>query len=96
MSVKGTYTLFFASEADKNAYYALNKRAMELTFAGNVNETLKFRIPRFRLNEGEISTGIDTFFMIKGSWVAEDVVDSGTATRLFDVLLSNDKGTVYA
>ncbi len=95
-SAKGTYTLFFDSETDKDAYYALNKRAMELTFAGNANESLKIRVSRFRLDEGEISTGIDDFFMIKGSWVAEDFVDTTTATRLIDTVIQNDKSTVYA
>ncbi len=96
LSVKGTYTVYFDSETDKNAYYALNKRALQVSFSGNANETLTFRVPRFRLSETDISTGIDTFFMVKASWQAEDIVDSGTATRLMDIVLSNDKATVYA
>jgi len=93
IKISGSYRLFFDSEADKNAYYNLNKRAMKLTFAGNANETLVINIPQFRLNEGEINTGLDDFFAITANFVAEDVVDSGT--RLIDVVLSNTKSTTY-
>ena len=92
--VSGSYTVYFDSETDKNAYYALNKRAMIATFTGNANEQLRIRIPRFRLSEGEIATGLDDFFVINCEFVAEDVVDSGA--RLIDVRLQNDKSTVYA
>jgi len=91
--VSGSYKLFFDSETDKNAYYALNKRAMEIKFTGNANEELKIRIPRFRLSEGEISTGLDDFFVINAEFVAEDYVDAGC--RLIDVQLLNSKDTVY-
>lgn len=94
--VSGKYTLYFDSETDKNAYYNLNKRAMYVRFTGNNNEQINMRIPRFRLSEGEIETGIDDFFVINCEFVAEDVVDSGTGTRLFDVQILNDRGTVYA
>lgn len=95
ISVTGAYTLFFENEADKNAYYALNKRALEIKFTGIANEDLKIRVPRFRLSEGEISTGIDDFFVIKCEFVAEDFVDPTTATRFIDVIMRNTKGTVY-
>jgi len=91
--VSGSYTVFFDSETDKNAYYNLSKRAMEITFVGNANEELRIRIPEFRLSEDEISTGIDDFFVSSASFIAEDKVDSGV--RLMDARLSNDKGTVY-
>jgi len=91
--ITGSYTLFFDSLADRNAYNALNKRAMEITFTGNANEDLRIRIPRFRLSEGEISTGLDDFFVVNAEFVAEDVVDSGV--RLIDVRLRNDKDSVY-
>lgn len=93
MRVTGSYTLYFDSETDKNAYYALNKRAMEVTFTGNANEDLRIRIPRFRLSEGEISTGLDDFFVVNCEFVAEDHVDSGV--RLIDVRLRNSKGSAY-
>jgi len=89
----GSYTIFFENTTNRDAYHSLNKRAMEITFTGNANEQLRIRIPQFRLDDGEISTGLDDFFIIQGSFTAEDVVDSGV--RLFDVRLQNDKGTVY-
>lgn len=93
LRVSGSYTVFFDSTTDRDAYYNLLKRAMIITFTGNANESLAVKIPQFRLSEGEISTGIDDFFVIKCDWVAEDVVDTGT--RLVSVLLSNNKGTSY-
>ena len=91
--VNGEYTVFFEATTDRDAYYALNKRAMEVTFTGNANEATRIRIPRFRLDEGEISTGLDEFFVIKCSYVAEDVVDSGA--RLIDVRVQNSKSSTY-
>lgn len=93
--VSGSYSIFFENETDKNAYYALQKRAMHIKFGGIQNEELHFRIPRFRLNEGEVETGVDDFYMINCEFVAEDWVDTGTATRLIDSLLYNGKSTVY-
>lgn len=93
MRVSGSYTLYFDSETDKNAYYALNKRAMQVSLTGNANEQLRIRIPRFRLSEGEISTGLDDFFVINCEFVAEDYVDNGV--RLIDVLLQNSKASAY-
>ena len=91
--VTGSYTLFFDNITDRDAYYALSKRAMEIKFTGNANEELRIRIPEFRLSEGEIATGLDDFFVINAEFTAEDDVDSGA--RVVDVRLQNDKGTVY-
>lgn len=95
MNVGGQYTLFFDSVTDRDAYYNLNKRALEMRFTGNNNEELRMRVPRFRLAEGEISTGLEDFFVIGCEWVAEDIVDSSTGTRLFDVRLQNSKSSTY-
>ena len=99
LQVTGNYTVFFENEVDKNAYYSLNKRAMEIKLTGNANEELRIRIPRFRLNEAEVSTGIDDFFVIGTEFTAEDIVGGGGAVdsgvRLIDVRLQNDKATVY-
>lgn len=89
----GSYTLFFDSVTDRDAYYNLNKRAMIATFSGNANEQVRVRVSQFRLSEGEISTGLDDFFVIKASFVAEDVVDSGC--RMIDWRIQNDKSSVY-
>lgn len=93
LRVSGSYTVFFDSTTDRDAYYNLLKRAMVINFTGNANESLQFRIPRFRLSEAEISTGIDDFFVVNCDWVAEDVLDSGV--RLMHAVLSNGKNTVY-
>lgn len=93
LRVSGSYTVFFDSTTDRDAYYNLLKRAMVISFTGNANEELEIRIPRFRLSEGEISTGIDDFYVINCDWVAEDVVDSGV--RLISAILRNGKNTTY-
>lgn len=98
MKVEGSYTLFFDSITDRDAYYALQKRAMIVTASGNLNENMQIRIPQFRLNEAEVSTGLDDFYTIQGEFVAEDVIDAsiaGQVTRLIDVKLGNTKSTTY-
>lgn len=94
LRISGSYTLFFDSVTDRDAYYNLNKRAMIATFTASTNETVRIRIPEFRLSEGEISTGLDDFFVINCDWVAEDQVDSGV--RLIDVRLANTRSSVYS
>lgn len=93
LRVSGSYTLYFDSLVEKNAYYNLTKRAMEVTFVGNANEAMRIRIPRFRLSEGEISTGLDDFFVVNSEFVAEDIVDA--SVRFIDVRLQNNKSDVY-
>lgn len=94
LRVSGSYTVYFDAITDRDAYYNLNKRAMEMTFTGNANEDIRIRIPRFRLSEGEIETGLDDFFVINTEYVAEDVVDTAGA-RLIDVRLRNSKSSAY-
>lgn len=97
--VTGNYQVFFESETEKNEYYNLNKKSMEILFTGIQNETLKFRMPRIRLNEAEVNTGIDDFFMVDTEFVVEDQVGAGgsldAGVRFADALLSNSKSTVY-
>ena len=66
---------------------------MIITTTGNTNESMTTRIPQFRLKENEISAGLDTFFIVKGDWVAEDDIDNGT--RYFDVTLNNSLASTY-
>jgi len=96
LRVTGSYKIFFENLTDRNAYYNLTKRAMYVTMSGNNNESMKIRIPRFRLSEGEIATGLDDYFVVNCSFVAEDFVDGGTGTRLVDIVMENDKASLYA
>lgn len=91
--VEGSYTLFFDSITDRDAYYALQKRSMIVTFSGAANEELRIRIPQFRVNEADISAGLDDFYALTADFVAEDQVDLGT--RLVDFRLGNTKSTTY-
>lgn len=93
LKVTGSYTVFFDSITDRDAYYALQKRSLILTASGINNESLRIRIPQFRINEADVKTGLDDFYAITANFVAEDVVDSGA--RLVDVRLQNTKASVY-
>lgn len=96
LRVSGSYKLFFDTTTDRDAYYQLLKRSMIVTFSGYSNEALRIRIPRFRINEADIASGLDDFYALTADFVAEDVVDAGTATRLADVRLSNSKASIYS
>lgn len=89
----GSYVVYFTDQSEKNAHYNLNKRSLILTMDGNANEQLRVRVPEYRLQENEVATGLDDFYVTTGDWVAEDDVDSGV--RAIDVRLQNDKGSVY-
>jgi hypothetical protein len=93
LKVSGNYKMFFDSITDRDAYYALQKRSMIVTASGITNEQLRIRIPEFRLNEEEIASGLDNFYVLTANFVAEDQVDSGA--RLIDVRLQNDKTSSY-
>jgi len=99
LRVSGSYTLFFDDVITRDAYYGLNKRSMILTASGNIigsaTESFRIRLAEFRLDEAEVSTGLDDFYTIKANFVAEDDVDA-VGTRLCDVLLTNDKASLYA
>lgn len=95
LRVSGSYKVFFENLADRDAYYNLTKRAMYVTMSGISNETIKIRIPKFRLSEGEIATGLDDFYMVNCDFIAEDNVDASTATRLIDVEVRNNKTSIY-
>lgn len=91
--VSGSYTLFFENEAHYQEYKNHNKQAMIASFYGNTNEQLDIKIPRIRLEDATIDTGLSDFFAVTGNFVAEDVVDSGV--RMINVIASNGKSTVY-
>jgi len=93
MRVSGSYTLFFDSVTERNKYYLLEKRAMIMTASGYSNESLRLRVPEFRVNEADISTGLDDFYTITANFVVEDDIDSGV--RFLDIRLANEKESVY-
>ena len=67
---------------------------MIVTFSGYSNESMRIRIPKFRINEAEIDSGLDDFYALTADFVAEDVVDSGV--RLVDCRLQNTRSSTYA
>lgn len=91
--VTGSYTLYFDSVTDRDRYMALNKTAIQATFTGITNESLRIRLPEVRLNEWEVETDLDDFYVQTCTFTAEDDVDLGV--RLIDILLQNGKATVY-
>jgi len=91
--VTGSYTLFFDSTTDRDAYYGLNKRGMIVTASGIGTEVMTIRIPEFRIQEAEVETGLDDFYVLTANFVAEDDVDLGS--RLCQVQLVNTKTSDY-
>lgn len=91
--VSGSYTLFFEDEAHYQEYKNHNKQAMIVSFYGNTNEQLDIKIPRIRLEDATIETGLSDFYAVTGNFVAEDVIDSGV--RMLNVIASNGKSTAY-
>ena len=91
--VTGSYTLFFENTTDRDYYYSLDKKAMILTASGIGTEYMTVRIPEFRINEAEVETGLDDFYVLTANFVAEDDADVGA--RLLEVKLNNSKSSDY-
>jgi hypothetical protein len=93
LAVEGSYTLYFDSTTDRDAFMNLTKRALIATFTGNTNESVALNIARIVLTEAEISTGLDDFFIIQGTFQAE--LDTAQVPNLMNAVFSNGKATVY-
>lgn len=96
LRITGSYVQFFENETDKDAYLALNKRAMEFKCSGNVNEDLTIKIPRFRLADAPIEAALDDLWVVTSSFVVEDNINNIDAgVRLISAVLRNEKASVY-
>ena len=66
---------------------------MIVTASGIGTEVMTIRIPEFRIQEAEVETGLDDFYVLTANFVAEDDVDLGA--RLCQVQLINTKTSDY-
>lgn len=89
----GDYELYFDSTGDRDRYMALAKQALVVTFTGNANEDLKFRIAKLRLDDWSVDSGLDDFYVAGAKFVCE--LKSTELPNVIDAILRNDKGTVY-
>jgi len=98
LQITGTWTQYFETASDRDSYLAFTKESAILTasgiaLAGGNNESLTFNFAKLAYTDNTIDTGIDNFFAIKTSFVAE--VDPLQAKQ-FDTVLRNYRSTVYA
>jgi len=96
--VTGSYTLFFESATDRDAYYALTKRSMVVTLTGaslgsGYSEQLSITLKKIVLEDIDMETGLDDLFALTCNFRAE--WDQDQAGYL-DVVLRNGKATDYA
>lgn len=97
-TVEGSYEVYFDNVEDRDRFRGLNKKAMIVQFTGiplggGYNEFVKLRIARLRINEGEVSTGLDDFYVFAANFVAE--VDTSQVPNVFDIIVRNNKSSVY-
>lgn len=98
LKVTGAWTQYFETVAQRDNYLNLNKQSMVLTasgtgLVGGYAETLTVNLAKLAYTDAEIQTGIDDFFAVKTSFVAEVDVLQG---KQFDIVLRNFKSTVYS
>lgn len=95
--VTGSYTLFFESVTDRDAYYNLTKRSMVVTLTGanlgsGFTEQLSITLKKISIEDIDMETGVDDLFAITANFRAE--WDQDQAGYL-DVVLRNGKATDY-
>lgn len=97
VEVTGSFTLFFESVTDRDAYYNLTKRSLVVTLTGanlgsGYTEQLEIVLKKIVLEDIDMETGIDDLFAIKCNFRAEwDQDQAGYA----EVILRNGKATDY-
>lgn len=97
LKVSGSYTMFFESAAVRDNYYNLNKQSLVLTasgiaLAGNNTEKLVIDLARLEWSDQDITTGLEDFFAVKTSFVAEVDLTQG---KLYDITLQNYRSSAY-
>jgi hypothetical protein len=95
--VNGEFTQFFETTTQRDNYYNLNKQSMIVTASGvalpgsNI-ESLTIDISKMAYTDVKIDTGLENFFAIKTSFVAEVDVLQG---KQYDITLRNYRSTTY-
>lgn len=97
VKVSGSYTLFFETTTDRDAYYALTKRSGVFTLTGagigaGFTEQIEIVVKKFRLEDIDMETGLDNLFAITCNFVAE--MDQDQAGYV-EATVRNQKSTNY-
>lgn len=78
---KGTWTEYFESTADRNAYYNTTFQAMIAKFLGSgsgaTQEKMQFNIFNMYIDPFSVETAVDNFFIEKASFVAAYSIGDG-------------------
>lgn len=98
VEVTGSYTLFFESVTDRDAYYNLTKRSMIVTLTGaslgsGYSEQLELIVKKMHLEDIDMDTGLDDLFAITCNFRA--LWDQDQAGYV-EATLRNGKATDYA
>lgn len=99
VEVTGSYTLFFESVTDRDAYYNLTKKSLIVTLVGaglgtgGYTEQLLLKLKKLRIEETDMATGLDDLFAITVNFRAEWDQDQA---GYVEATLRNAKATNYA
>lgn len=97
LEVTGSYTLYFESVTERDAYYNLTKRALVVTLTGaniasGYTELTEFVFKNVMIEDDDFETGLDDLFAITVNFRAEwDQDEAGYA----EAILRNGKATDY-
>jgi hypothetical protein len=98
LKLSGSFTMFFETVTQRDNYYNLNKQSLILTASGmalpgSTTELLTLKMARLEWSDQSISTGLEDFFAIKTTFIAE--VDTAQGKQ-YDITLRNYKSSAYA
>lgn len=95
LDVSGSFTLAFEDTTERDAFYALTKQAMLITFLGNgigngMSEFIKWRLYKIRIDQNQVQMPPDNYVSQAITFTAEySSVDSATV----DCVVRNRKST---
>jgi hypothetical protein len=97
VEVTGSYTLFFESVTDRDAYYNLTKKSMVVTLTGaglgvGYTEQIEIVLKKITLEDIDMETGLDDLFALTANFRAEWDQDQA---GFLDVTVRNGKATDY-
>ena len=98
LEVDGSFTLFFETVTDRNAFYNLTKRSMVISFAGaglggGYTEKLSFVFKKTTIQTIDMETGLDDLYALTCNFFAEQDQDQA---GFVDIIARNAKASNYA
>lgn len=96
LKITGSFTKYFESITERDAYLNLTKNSMILTASGNningYQESLTVNVAKMVYNDQSITTGLENYFAVKTNFTAEVDVVQG---KQLDMVLRNTRSTLY-